>query len=136
MTTPVTTSEFFTLTGVFSCANACWVARMTKTAVNTANRETVLFISASPDVKAFPAHLYFPPWGDPLSVISDHVCVISDHRQKIRGSRPCQPLSFWGRVFVRVEREGLVIAAFLHPSPAAATPRARLPRRMTGVSRD
>src|ERR1035437_4218848 len=100
MTTPVTTTELFTLTGVLSCANAGWVARMTKTAVNTANREMVLFITASPDAKAFPAHLYSPTWGGPLSVISDHVSVISDHRQRIRESRPCQRLSFRGRFFL------------------------------------
>src|ERR1035441_5314617 len=89
MTTPVTTSELFTLTGVFSCANAGWVARMAKATVNTASRKMVLFISASHNSKAFPAHLYSPTWGGPLSVISDHVSVISDHRQRIRG--PANP---------------------------------------------
>src|ERR1039458_9827421 len=69
MTTPVTTSELFTLTGVFSCANAGWVARMAKATVNTASRKMVLFISASHNSKAFPAHLYSPTWGVLLSTL-------------------------------------------------------------------
>src|ERR1035438_3806123 len=82
MTTPVTTSELFTLTGVLSCTNACWVARMTKVAVNTTNRETVLFITAPTMQRLFQLHLYFPLCGPTLSVISEHLPVISHHRQR------------------------------------------------------
>src|SRR5450759_1819382 len=81
MTTPVTTSELFTLTGVLSCANACSAARMTKAAVNTANREMVLFISASHNAKTLQAHSIFSDLGGPLSVISDQMSVLSDHGQ-------------------------------------------------------
>src|ERR1035441_4789647 len=86
MTTPVTTSELFTLTGVLSCTNACWVARMTKVAVNTANRETVLFITAPTMQRLFQLHLYFPLCGPTLSVISHH-------RQRYGKARPGQPLN-------------------------------------------
>src|SRR5208282_5311093 len=82
MTTPVTTSELFTLTGVLSCAKACALARMMKAAVNTVNRKTALFITASHNTKALQAHLYCPTWGGLLSVISDRRHVISDHKQK------------------------------------------------------
>ena|SRR5271157_196709 len=99
MTTPVTTSEPFTLTGVFSCANACAVARTTKAAVNTANRETVLFTSTSPNAKTPQTPLYFPAWGSPLSVIYDHLSVISDHRKRIQGNGPCRPLCFFAFQF-------------------------------------
>src|SRR5450631_2123571 len=97
MTTPVTTSEPFTLTGVFSRANAGSLARMTKAAINKANRETIFFIRASRIAKTLPFRQYCLARGGRLSVISDHLYVISNHNLRIRRSRPCQGLAGGGR---------------------------------------
>src|SRR5208283_3677587 len=78
MTTPVTTSEFFTLTGVFSCPIAWLDANTMNAASKTAHRETVRFIRASHKSEDSYTCFYFPAWGTALSVIYGQRRVMCD----------------------------------------------------------
>ena len=67
MTTPVTTTEFFTLTGVLSCANALFGSQDDECRGYYDKRyydkqRNGHFHKRFPRAEAFPALLYFPAW--------------------------------------------------------------------------